>query len=168
MSKSHYKDDTDKIKTIQTGGYCGSMVMSLRLRKGMWFTKQAARRHLITGQELAPHGFYIHYFPGLWRHKTEPTLFTLRGRFRHQICLYSRRHTPEPLDRATNIRSIGRVVTILDSLSNWNYKYKWVRISMPYYRQGINPIQHKHRNTHKIHRMITRNRCMAKSAVRQT
>jgi hypothetical protein len=79
--KIHYKMIPDEIKEqykladiVDPDGY-----VYCEVRKGMYGLKQAARLafdNLV--KKLAPHGYYpIRASPGLWRHKTRPTLFTL-------------------------------------------------------------------------------------------
>jgi hypothetical protein len=75
--------------------------------------------------------------------RPEPTtIYICVDDFGIKYASQKQRHTP------TDGQSYKYTVDWTEALSWTHYQsgitFKWVRISMPYYRQGINPIQHKH------------------------
>ena len=121
----------------------------VEIRKGMYGLKEAsiiAFKRLVT--KMAPHGYHPVYFtPGLWRHETLPTTFTLAVddfgiKYFHQ----------DHLTHLFNALRQNYKITIDLSGSHycgltikWNYEEGWVEISMPgYVWKALHKFLHHH------------------------
>ena len=118
------------------------------VRKGMYGLKQAARLafdQLI--KKLEPHGYYpVRESPGLWKHTTRPTVFTLCvDDFGIKYC-----HKDDADHLLDTIRKYYKVSVdwtgknYLGLTLDWNYTEKYVDVSMPgYVPAARNKFQHK-------------------------
>ena len=118
------------------------------VRKGMYGLKQAARLafdNLV--KNLAPHGYHpVRESPGLWKHETRPTVFTL--------CVDDfgiKANTKDDALHLLNAIKTSYKISIdwegkdyLGLSLVWNYAKKYVDISMPWYiPSALHKFQHK-------------------------
>jgi hypothetical protein len=118
------------------------------VRKGMYGLKQAARlafNNLV--KLLAPHGYYpIRASPGLWRHKTRPTVFTLCVddfgiKYNHKD---DADHLINTIKKYFKCSLDWEGKNYLGLTLNWDYAKRCVDISMPgYIAAALHKFQHK-------------------------
>jgi hypothetical protein len=128
---------------VESDGY-----VYCEVKKGMYGLKQAARLAFDNLVKLlAPHGYCpIRASPGLWKHETRPTLFTL--------CVddFGIKYTNKE-DATHLLQALGQNYkysvdwegnNYLGLALNWNYQNKWVEISMPtYIAKALHKFQHE-------------------------
>ena len=117
---------------VESDGY-----VYINIRKGMYGLKQVARLAFDNlFKLLTPHGYHpIKHHPGLWRHITRPTLFTLCvNNFRIKYI------SQEDADHLINSIKQNYKVSIdppgthyLGLTLNWNYKNPHINIFLPEY-----------------------------------
>jgi hypothetical protein len=149
-------DDSRYAPHIEAGGF-----VYLKIRRGMYGLKEAgilAFEQLVV--KLAPYGYKLALFtPGLWRHTTKPTTFTL--------CMYDfgikyftktdALHLVTALHKDYEITLDWAGLLYCGLTLDWHYDAGYVNISMPgYVDRALSKFQHPvpKRSQHAPHQWI--------------
>ena len=118
------------------------------MRKGMYRLKQAARLVFDNIVKLlAPHGyFHVQEYPGVWKHKTLTTVFTLcvdnfgtKANYMEEM-----HHLINAIKKYFKCSINWEGQNYLGLAFDWNYTKKFVDISMPgYIPTVLHKFQHK-------------------------
>ena len=135
----------------------------VEIRKGMYGLKEAgiiAYNNLV--KNMKPHGYYpVTHTPGIWRHKTLPTTFTLAVddfgiKYFH---VDHANHLLNAIKTNYNIKTDWTGRHYCGLTLDWHYQKRFVDISMPgYVTKALQKFLHEppKRNQHAPHQWITK------------